>query len=153
MGTRSQRRLATVLFVDIVDSTRVASEIGDRSWRELVGAFRASVRRELKRFGGREVDTAGDGFFCWFDQPANAIKAAAAIVAAVQQRGLEVRCGVHTGELDEIDGRLGGIAAHIGARVMALAEAGQVVVTSTVRELVVGADVQFETVAETELKG
>jgi len=153
MGTRSQRRLATVLFVDIVDSTRVASEIGDRSWRELVGAFRASVRRELKRFGGREVDTAGDGFFCWFDQPANAIKAAAAIVAAVQQRGLEVRCGVHTGELEEIDGRLGGIAAHIGARVMALAEAGQVVVTSTVRELVVGADVQFETVAETELKG
>ena len=91
MPPKGHRRLATVLFVDVVDSTQVAAESGDRQWRELVGDFRAIVRRQLKRYGGREVDTAGDGFFAWFDRPASAIQAAAAIVTGVQQRGLDVR--------------------------------------------------------------
>jgi hypothetical protein len=145
--------VATVAFVDVVESTRVAAEVGDRRWRELVGAFRAVVRRRLKHFNGHEVDTAGDGFFAWFESPANALRAAAAISSDVQQLGLEVRAGVHTGELEQIDRRLGGIAAHIGARVMAAAGPAEVLATSTVRELVVGGDVSFEPFGETELKG
>jgi hypothetical protein len=141
------------MFVDVVESTRVAAEVGDRRWRELVGAFRALVRRQLKGFDGHEVDTAGDGFFAWFDSPANALSAAAAIAADVQQLGLDVRAGLHTGELEQIDGRLGGIAAHIGARVTAAAGPAELLATSTVRDLVVGGDVSFEPVGETELKG
>jgi hypothetical protein len=153
MRDRATRRVATVLFVDVVDSTRIAADIGDARWRELVATFRRQVRRQLKRLGGREVDTAGDGFFATFDRPASALRAAAAIVGEVQRIGLDVRCGLHTGELERIDGRLGGIAAHIGARVMAEAGAAQVIATSTVRELVVGGAIAFENFRETELKG
>ena len=142
-----------MLFVDVVDSTRVAAEVGDARWRELVAAFRTTVRRQLKRLSGHEVDTAGDGFFATFDTPASALRAAAAIVADVQSIGLDVRCGLHTGELERIDGRLGGIAAHIGARVMAHADAAQVLTTGTVRDLVVGGAMAFEPVGDFELKG
>ena len=100
---RATRRVATVLFVDVVDSTRVAAEVGDARWRELVAAFRGTVRRQLKRLGGHEVDTAGDGFFATFDTPAAGLRAAAGIVREVQSLGLDVRCGLHTGELERID--------------------------------------------------
>lgn len=150
---RATRRVATVLFVDVVDSTRVAAEVGDARWRELVATFRGTVRRQLKRHGGHEVDTAGDGFFATFDNPASALRAAAGIVRAVQALGLDVRCGLHTGELERIDGRLGGIGAHIGARVMARAEAAQVLTTGTVRDLVVGGAMTFDSIGEFELKG
>ncbi len=142
-----------MLFVDVVDSTRIAAEVGDARWRELVAAFRSAVRRQLKRQGGHEVDTAGDGFFATCDSPAAALRAAAAIVADVQSIGLDVRCGLHTGELERIDGRLGGIAAHIGARVMAEAGPAQVLTTGTVRDLVVGGAMTFDSAGETELKG
>ena len=142
-----------MLFVDVVDSTRVAAEVGDARWRELVAAFRGTVRRQLKRYSGHEVDTAGDGFFATFDDPASALRAAAGIVRAVQALGLDVRCGLHTGELERIDGRLGGIGAHIGARVMARAEAAQVLTTGTVRDLVVGGAMTFDSIGEFELKG
>ena len=135
------------------NSTRVASEVGDARWRELLGAFRSIVRRQLKQFNGHEVDTAGDGFFAWFDSPANAIRAAVAICAEVQERGLDVRCGLHTGELEQIDGRLGGIAAHIGARVMAAAGPAEILATSTVRDLVTGGAATFESAGDHELKG
>ena len=142
-----------MLFVDVVDSTRVAAEVGDARWRELVAAFRGTVRRQLKRLGGHEVDTAGDGFFATFDNPAAGLRAAAGIAREVQSLGLDVRCGLHTGELERIDGRLGGIAAHIGARVMSEGGAAQILTTGTVRDLVVGGAVAFEPFRETELKG
>jgi hypothetical protein len=150
---RADRTLATVLFVDIVDSTRLAAEVGDRRWREILGAFRQAVRRRLKEHRGREQDTAGDGFFATFERPAGAVRAGAAIIADAQRIGFEVRCGLHTGELERIDGRLGGIAAHIGARVMALAEPAEALMTATVHDMVVGSDVASDVAIDTELKG
>lgn len=147
------RRLATILFLDIVGSTQIASELGDRRWRELLGGFRDVVRAELKRHHGHEEDTAGDGFFATFAQPAQALRAAAAIVGGVQEIGLDVRCGLHFGECETIDGRLGGIAVHIGARIMALGGAADVLVTGTVRDLVAGGDTQWEDRGSHELKG
>ena len=152
-GRRSERRLATVLFLDIVDSTQIAGEVGDRRWRELLGAFRRRVRAQLRRHHGHEQDTAGDGFFATFDRPADAVRAAAAILLDAHGVGLDLRAGLHTGELERIDGRPGGIAAHIGARVMARAGAAEVLVTATVRELVIGGGMEFGTSDETELKG
>jgi class 3 adenylate cyclase/streptogramin lyase len=148
-----RRRLATVLFIDIVGSTALATELGDARWRELLTRFRRVVRGELKRYGGHEQDTTGDGFFATFSQPAQTLRAAAAIAAAVQELGLDVRGGVHTGECEEIDGRLGGIAVHVGARVMALAGPAQVWVTSTVADLVAGSGASFEDRGLHELKG
>src|SRR5262249_30072366 len=110
---RARRRLAAVLFLDIVGSTKLAAELGDRSGRMVLGCFREVVRRELKRHAGREQDTAGDGFFATFAEPAPALRCAATIVAAVQELGLDVRTGVHFGECEEIDGKLGGIAVHL----------------------------------------
>ncbi|MFN2419117.1 MAG: adenylate/guanylate cyclase domain-containing protein, partial [Candidatus Limnocylindria bacterium] len=150
---RVDRRLATVLFVDIVDSTRIASDVGDRRWRELLGSFRRAVRRQLRSHGGHEQDTAGDGFFATFDRPAASVRAATAIADAAQSLGFDVRCGLHTGELERIDGRLGGIAAHIGARVMALAGPAEVLVTGTVHDLVVGGGISFEPADDAQLKG
>src|SRR5256885_5837860 len=118
-----RRRLATVLFLDIVGSTALASELGDARWRELLTRFRRIVRDELKHHGGREQDTAGDGFFATFAEPARALSCAAAIVVAVQRLGIDVRAGVHTGECEGIDGKLGGIAVHIGSRVPTLPRA------------------------------
>lgn len=150
---RADRRLATVLFVDIVDSTRIATELGDHRWRDFLGAFRRAVRHELKREGGHEEDTAGDGFFATFGRPAGAVRCAAAIVGRAQGIGVDVRCGVHTGELERIDGRLGGIAAHIGARVISVAGPAEVLVTATVHDLVVGGGIEFVSAGETDLRG
>ena len=135
--------LATVLFTDIVDSTARLAELGDRRWRELLAEHHARVRRQLARFGGREIDTAGDGFFAAFDGPARAIRCACAIVEAVRDLGIQVRAGLHTGECEQVDGKVGGIAVHIGARVAARAGPGEVVVSRTVRDIVAGSGITF----------
>jgi class 3 adenylate cyclase len=149
----ARRRLMTVLFLDIVGSTALAHELGDARWRVVLTSFRATVRHELKRYGGREQGTEGDSFFATFSEPVQALRAAATIAGAVQHVGLDVRVGVHTGEVEELDGTLGGIAVHIGARVCALAGAAEVMVTSTIKELVAGSGAVFEDAGEHELKG
>jgi class 3 adenylate cyclase len=145
--------LATVLFTDIVASTAKAAELGDRGWRELLERHHALVRRELGRFRGREVDTAGDGFFAAFDGPARAIRCGRAVTEAVQELGLEIRAGLHTGECEVVNGKIGGIAVHIGARVAAEAGPGEVLVSQTVRDLVAGSGLAFEERGVAELKG
>jgi class 3 adenylate cyclase/DNA-binding beta-propeller fold protein YncE len=152
-GKTVRRRLATVLFLDIVGSTTIASELGDARWRAVLIQFRRVVRRELKRYDGREQDTAGDGFSSTFDEPANALRCAAAIATAVQELGLDVRAGVHTGECAQIDGKAGGIAVHIAARTMSLAGAAEVVTTGTTKDLVVGSQASFDEAGTHELKG
>ncbi|MGH2757503.1 MAG: adenylate/guanylate cyclase domain-containing protein [Actinomycetota bacterium] len=147
------RVLATVLFTDLVGSTERATELGDRKWRDLLEQHHAAIRRELKRFDGREIDTAGDGFFATFDGPARAIRCARAIVGAVRSLGLEVRAGLHTGEVELLDGKVAGIAVNIGARVAAYAAAGEVLVSGTVRDLVAGSGIEFEDRGVAELKG
>jgi class 3 adenylate cyclase len=112
----NERSVASVLFTDIGGSTELASRVGDLRWREILKAHHALVRRALKRFGGREVDTAGDGFFALFDQPARAVGCAVAIVEGVERLGLQVRAGVHVGEVEPMGNNVGGIAVHIGAR-------------------------------------
>jgi class 3 adenylate cyclase len=147
------RVLATVLFTDLVGSTTRAAELGDRGWRDLLEQHHAAVRRELERFGGRELDTAGDGFFATFDGPARAIRCARAIVEAVQRLGLGVRAGLHTGEVELLDGKVAGIAVNIGARVAARAAAGEVLVSGTVRDLVAGSGIAFADREIAKLKG
>ena len=138
------RVLATVLFTDIVDSTRRAAEIGDRDWHALLDAHDAVVRAQLARFRGREVNTSGDGFLAMFDGPQRAIRCAMAIRDAVQALGIEVRAGLHTGECEVRGDDIGGIAVHIGARVSALAGANDVLVSSTLRDLVIGSGLEFD---------
>ena len=145
--------LATILFTDIVRSSEKASELGDRGWRELLEQHHALVRRELTRARGREVDTAGDGFFAAFDGPARAIRCGCAVSDAVRDLGLDIRAGLHTGECELVEGKIGGIAVHIGARVAAEARAGEVLVSQTVRDLVAGSGLAFEERGATELKG
>jgi class 3 adenylate cyclase len=156
-GTRSppdsDRVLATVLFTDIVGSTERAARLGDARWREMLAAHHAIVRRELERYRGREVDTAGDGFFATFDGPARAIRCACAIRDGVRAVDLQVRAGLHTGECELVDGKVGGIAVHIGARVSSLAAPGEVLVSSTVKDLVAGSGIEFEARGEHRLKG
>ena len=152
-GGDSERVLATVLFTDIVGSTAHAAAIGDREWRDRLREHHGIVRRELTRFRGKEFDTAGDGFFASFDGPARAIRCANAIVARVSELGLDVRAGLHTGECEPVEGKLAGIAVHIGARVAAHARAGEVLVSSTVKDLVAGSDLHFVDRGATELKG
>jgi pimeloyl-ACP methyl ester carboxylesterase len=152
-GVEIERRLATVLFTDIANSTRKAAELGDRRWTELIAAHHARVRAELARFRGDELDTAGDGFFASFDGPARAIRCACAITTSVRELGIDVRAGLHTGECELVDGKIGGIAVHIGARVAALAEPGEVLVSSTVKDLVAGSGVEFRDRGAVELKG
>jgi len=147
------RLLATVLFTDLVGSTARASELGDRRWRDVIEQHHAAVRRELTRFDGQEMDTAGDGFFATFDGPARAIRCAEAIVGAVRPLGLDVRAGLHTGEVEVTDGKVAGIAVNIGARVAARAGPGEVLVSSTVRDLVAGSGLEFEERGLAELKG
>jgi class 3 adenylate cyclase/pimeloyl-ACP methyl ester carboxylesterase len=147
------RVLATVLFTDIVDSTRRAAEIGDRDWHALLDAHDAVVRVQLNRFRGREVNTSGDGFFAMFDGPQRAIRCAMAIRDAVQALGIEVRAGLHTGECEVRGDDIGGIAVHIGARVSALAGPNEVLVSSTLRDLVIGSGLEFEERGAHELKG
>ena len=147
------RVLATVLFTDIVDSTRRAAEMGDRDWRALLDAHDAVVRAQLSRFRGREVNTSGDGFLAMFDGPQRAIRCAMAIRDAVQALGIQVRAGLHTGECEIRGDDIGGIAVHIGARVSALADANDVLVSSTLRDLVIGSGLEFEDRGAYELKG
>jgi class 3 adenylate cyclase len=147
------RVLATVLFTDIVGSTAKAAELGDRRWRELLAEHQARVRLQLARFRGRELDTAGDGFFASFDGPARAIRCACAIVDSLRDLGLDVRAGLHTGECEQLEGKVGGIAVHIGARVAAEARPGEVVVSRTVKDLVAGSGIDFRERGSAKLKG
>jgi class 3 adenylate cyclase len=140
----SERVLATLLFTDIVDSTVKAAELGDRRWREPLSEHHARVRRQLARFHGVEIDTAGDGFFARFDGPARAVRCARAITDSVRELGLSVRAGVHTGECELVDGKVGGIAVHIGARVAASARAHEVLVSQTVKDIVAGSGIAFD---------
>jgi class 3 adenylate cyclase len=156
-GTRPlpdpDRVLATVMFTDIVGSTERARQLGDRRWRELLGEHDGAVRRELERFRGREVDTAGDGFLAAFDGPARAVRCALSAGEAVRELGIEIRAGVHTGEC-ELDGpKIRGIAVHTGARIAALAGPGEVLVSQTVKDLVSGSGLSFEEHGVHELKG
>ena len=152
-GPEPDRILATVLFTDIVDSTRRAAELGDRRWRDLLDAHHSVVRERLGRFRGREIDTAGDGFLATFDGPARGVRAACAIADDVRRLGLEVRAGLHTGEMDVSGTKLTGIAVHIGARIAALASGGEVLVSNTVRDLVAGSGLHFEDRGLHTLKG
>jgi len=148
-----ERILATVLFADIVDSTRHAADLGDSRWRDLLGAYYALIRRNLAAFRGREIDTAGDGVLATFDGPARAIRCACAIRDAARGLGIEIRAGLHTGECEVLGAKLSGIAVHIGARVAALAGAGEVFVSSTVKDLVSGSGLQFDDQGPHALKG
>jgi pimeloyl-ACP methyl ester carboxylesterase len=147
------RVLATILFTDIVGSTERVAEVGDRRWRELLDAHRARIRPLIGRYRGREVDTAGDGFLATFDGPIRAIRCALAATVAVRDLGIEIRAGLHTGEVESAGQEIRGIAVHIGARVAGLAERSEVLVSSTVKDLVAGAALEFEDRGERELKG
>jgi class 3 adenylate cyclase len=151
--TEPDRVLATVLFTDIVGASARAAEVGDRAWRELLERHHELIRRQLARFRGREVDTAGDGFFASFDGPARAIRCACAVVDSMAELGLEVRAGLHTGECELIDDKVAGIAVHTGARVASRAQPGEVLVSSTVKDLVAGSGLAFEDRGAHELKG
>ena len=152
-GSQPDRVLATVLFTDIVGSTERAAALGDHAWGELLERHHAAVRTEFGRFRGHEVSTAGDGFFATFDGPARAIRCARAMTGAVRDLGLQIRAGLHTGEVDRIDGEAGGIAVNIGARVSSLAGPSEVLVSQTVKDLVAGSGIAFEDAGEHELKG
>jgi class 3 adenylate cyclase len=147
------RILATVLFTDIVGSTRLAAEIGDGRWRATLDEHNRIARRELERFGGHEVKTVGDGILATFDGPARAVRAAAAIRGGVEEIGLELRAGVHTGEVEVQPDDIAGLAVHIGARISALANAGEILVSSTVKDLVVGSGLAFDDRGIHVLKG
>jgi class 3 adenylate cyclase len=149
----SERILATILFTDIVGSTELAARIGDSAWRDLLQRHHAIVRRDLARFQGRELDTAGDGFFAAFDGPARAVQAATSIRDGLHALGVEIRAGLHTGECEVSDGKIAGIAVSIGARISSLAAPGEVLVSSTVRDLVAGSGLRFEDRGEHRLKG
>jgi class 3 adenylate cyclase len=150
----SDRVLATVLFTDLVGSTERAEALGDRAWATLLRAHNDAVRAELGRFAGEEIDTAGDGFLALFDGPARAIRCALGVREVLRPLGLDVRAGVHTGEVERRAGdKPRGIAVHVGARVMSLAGAGEVLVSSTTRDLVAGSGLEFEDRGEHELKG
>lgn len=147
------RVLATVLFTDIVDSTATAAAMGDRAWRDVVERHHAIVRGSLGRFRGTEIDTAGDGFFATFDGPARAVRCAEHIADAVRPLGIEIRAGVHTGECQAIDGKVGGLGVVIGARIGSKAEACEILVSQTVKDLTAGSGLTFEDAGEHELKG
>jgi class 3 adenylate cyclase len=138
-----ERVLATVLFTDIVGSTEHAARMGDRAWRVLLGRHNAIAREELERWRGREIKTVGDGFLAIFDGPARAVRCAQAVQRRTRELGIEIRAGLHTGECELLDGDVSGIAVHIAARVAALAGVGEVLVSSTVKDLVVGSDLRF----------
>jgi len=148
-----ERVLATVLFTDVIDSTATAAEVGDRRWRGLVEAHHATVRALLERYRGTEVDTAGDGFFATFEGPARAVRCAQAIIESVHPLGIEVRAGIHVGEVETIAGKAGGIAVSIGARIGAAADRSEILVSRTVKDLTAGSGLRFEDAGEHELKG
>jgi adenylate cyclase len=152
-GQPERRFVATMLFTDIVGSTDLAVRLGDRQWQALVGSHHTAVRRELRRFRGREVDTAGDGFFATFEQPTQALHAAEVIVAAVAELGVAIRVGLHAGEAEAGDEKVQGIAVHIASRVMSAARPGEVLVSGTLRDLVAGSGFQFSDRGLYDLKG
>ena len=152
-GSDPDRVLTTLLFTDIVDSTTRAAEMGDRRWRDLLDQHHDLVRAELDRFGGREITTTGDGFFARFDSPAQAVRCALSATDGITSLGVQIRAGVHTGEVEVRGADLGGLAVHIGARVAAAAQPGEVLVSSTVKDLLAGSGVPFEDRGEHELKG
>jgi class 3 adenylate cyclase len=152
-GPKVDRVLASVLFTDIVDSTRLATELGDSRWREVLEQHQRLVRGQIERFGGREIKTTGDGFLATFDGPTRAVECARAIVAEVPSLGIEVRAGIHTGEVELIGDDVGGIAVHVAARIAALAEGRTVLVSRTVRDLVIGSGIDFDPCGRHSLKG
>jgi class 3 adenylate cyclase len=152
-GADPDRRLLAILFTDIVDSTKMAAAFGDREWRARLDEHDEIVRRELARFGGTEVDHTGDGFFVSFPTPTAAIRAAEAMHVGLKEMGIAIRAGVHVGEVEVRGGRLGGLAVHIRARVAAKAGAGEVLVSSTVQQLLAGSEFRFVDRGESELKG
>jgi len=153
-GAEPDRVLATVLFTDIVGATERVAQLGDSGWRQLLGQHHALVRRELAKFRGREIDTAGDGFLAAFDGPARAVRCAHAIQRAARaQLNLDLRAGLHTGECELLEDKLAGLAVHIGARVATLANAGEVLVSNTVKDLVAGSGLKFEERGNHVLKG
>jgi class 3 adenylate cyclase len=156
-GTRGDqeidRVLATVLFTDIVGSTERVSALGDHAWRALLDRHDRLTRREIERFGGREIKTLGDGFLAAFDGPGRAVRCARAISEEARRIGVEVRCGLHTGECEVRENDLAGIAVHIGARVGGLAQPGEVLVSSTLKDLVIGSGIEFDDRGEHDLKG
>ncbi len=152
-GPEPDRVLVTVLFTDIVGATEHAAQLGDRRWRELITQHHALVRQRLERFRGREIDTAGDGFLAVFDGPARAVRAAGAIGDALRPLGVSIRAGVHTGECEMIGDKVGGIAVHIGARLAALAAPNEVLVSSTVKDLVAGSGLRFDDRGVHNLRG
>lgn len=147
------RLLATVVFTDIVGSTELAGQLGDRAWKALIARHNAIVRRELKRFAGRELDTAGDGFFVMFERPAQAIDCAWAVIDALRPLNLQIRAAVHMGEVEVMGGKVGGIAVHAASRVLAMAQPGQIYVTGIVRDVVAGSDITFSDQGTHELRG
>jgi class 3 adenylate cyclase len=152
VGT-GERILSTILFTDIVDSTAMAVRIGDAAWRELLSRHNEKGRYELDRFRGREIDTTGDGFLALFDSSERAVRAAAGICLAARDLGIEVRAGVHTGEVELVPGNVRGVAVHMAARVMALARPGEVLISGTTYELLAGSSLVFESRGSHELKG
>jgi class 3 adenylate cyclase len=152
-GPESDRVLATVLFTDIVGATQKAAALGDRRWRDLLEGHHRLVRQELGRFRGREIDTAGDGFLATFDGPARGVRCARAVSDGVRSLGLEVRAGLHTGEVEVQNDKLSGLAVHIGARIAAAAGPGEVLVSSTVKDLVAGSGLSFNDRGAQSLKG
>jgi class 3 adenylate cyclase len=150
----TDRVLATILFTDIVGSTERASALGDAAWAALLERHNGAVRQQLRRFSGDEIDTAGDGFLALFDGPARAVRCGLAVQDALREIGLEVRAGVHTGEVERPKGaKPRGIAVHVGARVMSLAGSGEVLVSGTTHDLVAGSGLEFEDRGDHELKG
>jgi YVTN family beta-propeller protein len=147
------RALATVMFTDIVGSTELASELGDVHWKEVLATHHGVVRKTLKRYNGKEVDTAGDGFFATFTRPADAIRCASDIIDQLRAIGIHIRAGVHMGEVEQMGAKVGGIGVHIGARVASKAEADEILVSSTVRDLVAGSDIRFGERGVHDLKG
>jgi class 3 adenylate cyclase len=153
VAAESDRVLATVMFTDVVESTTRAASLGDRRWTELLDAHDDAVRRELMAFRGREVKTTGDGFLATFDGPARAIRCARSIRTAAADLGLDVRVGLHTGEIELRDDDIGGLAVHISQRVSSAAQPGEIWVSSTVKDLVAGSGIEFDDRGERELKG
>jgi class 3 adenylate cyclase len=151
--TTPERVLTTVLFTDIVDSTSQAAELGDSRWRELINAHHAAVRAQVARYGGSVIRSTGDGFCATFDGPARAIACAHGARSAVGDLGLDIRAGIHTGEVEVVGGRVEGIAVHTGARIMTEARPCEVLVSSIVRDLAGGSGIDFEDRGEHELKG
>jgi len=152
-GGRPDRVLATVLFTDIVDSTKRAAELGDGAWRQLRERHDALVRSQLERFRGREVKQTGDGFLASFDGPARAIHCACSVVDEARELGIEIRAGLHTGECELIGDDLGGVAVHVAARVGSIAQPGEVLVSGTVKDLVMGSGIDLSDRGTHELKG